>query len=103
MVTNKTLSDYLGVLSRETLILYIFLICMKGFSYKIKQYEIRRLSIFRYSSVVTYLFFTYDSIIFSEGNIKDKIMHILDLYASVNGQCANFNKSTIAFSPNIPE
>ena len=51
---------------------------------------------------VSHLFFTDDSIIFSKAECKT-LIEVLDLYCTTSGQLVNFNKSSILFSPNVPQ
>lgn len=87
---------------------YLFLFYTKGLTglhNRVEHYgHIQGLKINRHAPPITHLLFADDCLIFTGAKTTKTahLQHILKLYEDVLGQCINFQKSKIAFSPNTP-
>ncbi|KAI9160304.1 hypothetical protein LWI28_006978 [Acer negundo] len=86
---------------------YLFILCAEALSCLIRKSERdgRTLGVrcCRGSPLISHLFFTDDSIVFSKASIESgiQIKEILRLYEKASGQQVNLQKSSITFSPNV--
>ena len=113
VLINGFLGEYFrphrGLRQGDPLSPYLFVLCEEGLSsmiYQAKQAQmLRRIRITRAAPMVSHLFFADDSIIFSRASEDEcsTIINILNTYERATGQKANFEKSSIFFSPNVNE
>ncbi|XP_057811629.1 uncharacterized protein LOC131025859 [Salvia miltiorrhiza] len=81
----------------------------KGFSSLLRSYENQGLfsgiSLARFRSTITNLFFTDDSLIFFKANeeVAKGFKEVLHIYESASSQVINLDKSTVSFSPNTKQ
>lgn len=88
---------------------YLFLLCMKGFSMLLKaavrSFCISGVAVAENSHVVSHLLFADDSLVYLLADAQEcsSFVNILRDYEKASGQCVNFDKSMVCFSPNINE
>ncbi|XP_073119607.1 uncharacterized protein [Henckelia pumila] len=97
-----------GLFQGDPLSPYLFLICMEGLS-SLLQAESRRGSIHgiqvaRNAPKISHLFFADDSYLFFNATSDEcaNVKRCLRIYEKASGQTVNFDKSSITFSPNLP-
>ena len=93
-----------GLRQGDPLSLYVFLLCAEGLAPRSKQAYLskmlRGISIARGAPIISHLFFTNDSIIFSNATLREAstIKNILRHYEEAPRQKVNVEKSEISFS-----
>ncbi|KAL5551912.1 hypothetical protein UlMin_002088 [Ulmus minor] len=98
-----------GIRQGDPLSLYLFVICARGFSELLIDFERKKLfkgvKIAPSCPSITHLFFADDSLIFCREKRADcfQLRQCLVLYEKVAGQSINFDKSALSFSPNTGE
>lgn len=85
---------------------YLFILCAEAFSSLIHVAEVAKLiQGIRFSKdlMVSHLFFRDDSLIFCRAATRDccSLKEIFNVYSAAFGQCFNFKKSLMLFSPNV--
>lgn len=85
---------------------YLFILCAEAFSSLIHVAEVAKLiQGIRFSKdlMVLHLFFLDDSLIFCRAATRDccSLKEIFNVYSVAFGQCFNFKKSLMLFSPNV--
>lgn len=99
----------MGLCQGDPLSSYLFLICIKGFSALIKNYEsrgmIRGIKVARGAPTVSHIFFTDDSYIYRRANMEEsvQIMNLLATFEKASGQKIIVDKSNVFFCCNMVE
>ena len=98
-----------GLCQGDPFSLSLFLLCVEGLSAVVNEaarnQQWMSISICRGCPRITHLFFADDSILFSKANAKEsqKLKQILQTYEEAFGQKINIEKSSMFFSPNMPQ
>lgn len=98
-----------GIRQGDLLSLYLFILCMKRLSRKIKRSVLSKdwspIKISKYEPPISHLFFADDIILTVKANQKncDAIAKILKSFGALSGQQVNKAKSKILFSRNSPK
>ena len=88
---------------------YLFIICVKGLSSFLREYESRGLihgyKVARNAPIISHLFFADDSFLFFQADMREcsKVKGVLTTYEKASGQVINFQKSSVSFSQNVDE
>ncbi|KAA3462680.1 reverse transcriptase [Gossypium australe] len=98
-----------GLRQGDPLSPFLFLICSEGLSSLIRAARreglIRGAKASRSGPEISHLLFADDCILFGEASSRgaEILKNILQVYESCSGQCMNFTKSTVFYSPNTTE
>ncbi|CAM8978422.1 unnamed protein product [Rhodiola kirilowii] len=96
-----------GLRQGDPISLYLFLICADWLSYALNRYQklgyIRGVRIYRGASVITYLMFVDDCVLFLKANrnVVQWVSSLLKKYEKVSGQKVNLTKSEVVCSENV--
>uniref|UniRef100_A0A5B7AER2 Reverse transcriptase domain-containing protein n=1 Tax=Davidia involucrata TaxID=16924 RepID=A0A5B7AER2_DAVIN len=98
-----------GLRQGDPLSPYLFILCAEAFSALPRKAEgenkIHGIAVARNAPKISHLFFADDSLLFAKA-IEDQVLEIsriIELYGDASGQQINFDKSSLSFSPNVPE
>lgn len=97
-----------GLRHGDSLSSYLFLICMKGLSLLLHDFEHRKLikgiKVARTAPTISHMFFADDSYIFCKAtsDSANNILQLLNIFEVASGQQINKEKSSIFFSRNTP-
>lgn len=95
-----------GIRQGDPLSSYLFLICTKGFTALIKDYERRRfiqgIRVARGAPTLSHMFFADDSYIYCQASKEeaDHVINMLRIFEKASGQQINIDKSSVFFSRN---
>ncbi|KAA3473267.1 reverse transcriptase [Gossypium australe] len=98
-----------GLRQGDPLSPYLFLFCGEGLSALMRlacqEKKISGAKVCRGSPTITHLMFAYDCILFGEVSNRgvNVFKDILSEYEACSGQCVNFKKSKVFFSPNVTD
>lgn len=96
-----------GLRQGDPLSSYLFLICIEGFTYLIKECELRRLlrgiQVAREAPHISHMFFADDCYIYCKADKEEAthIIHLLNVFERVSGKKINMDKSSVFFSRNV--
>ncbi|VVA31667.1 PREDICTED: reverse mRNAase [Prunus dulcis] len=97
-----------GLRQGDPLSLYLFLLVSEALSLNLSKLtrdgNIQGIKLARRSPTLSHLFFADDSLFFLKADVLNcqRFMQVLDKYCLASGQCVNFEKSNMVFSPNTP-
>ncbi|CAM8976493.1 unnamed protein product [Rhodiola kirilowii] len=97
-----------GLRQGDPLSPYLFILCMEWLSRKLYSLQenktISGIRICRGAPSISHLFFADDVLLLFkvEGNTASVIKSVLATYEQLSGQTVNLDKSTVVFSPNVP-
>lgn len=96
-----------GIRQGDPLSPYLFIICAKGLSSLIRNYEQRQwingIKICRRAPVVSHMLFADDSYFYCKADSAEasKVLQLLQVYEGASGQQVNKGKSSVFFSSNV--
>uniref|UniRef100_A0A803PQN1 Reverse transcriptase domain-containing protein n=1 Tax=Cannabis sativa TaxID=3483 RepID=A0A803PQN1_CANSA len=105
---SKEILPTRGLRQGDPLSPYLFLLCSEGLAAALNiQKQLGNfdgISIARTAPAVSHLLFADDTLIFAKATYSscNALQAALQLYNQATGQCVNFGKSSILFSPNTP-
>uniref|UniRef100_A0A803PQ54 Reverse transcriptase domain-containing protein n=1 Tax=Cannabis sativa TaxID=3483 RepID=A0A803PQ54_CANSA len=97
-----------GLRQGDPLSPYLFLLCSEGLAAALRIQEqlgnFDGISIARSAPAISHLLFADDTLVFAKATHSscNALQAALQLYNQATGQCVNFGKSSILFSPNTP-
>uniref|UniRef100_A0A803PBN7 Reverse transcriptase domain-containing protein n=1 Tax=Cannabis sativa TaxID=3483 RepID=A0A803PBN7_CANSA len=98
-----------GLRQGDPLSPYLFLLCAEGLSSLLRAHQseglFKGVAISRRAPSISHLLFADDSLIFcsTDRDSCSSLRDIFQLYCQASGRAINFAKSSILFSPNIPQ
>lgn len=97
-----------GLRQGDPLSSYLFLLCIKGLTALLKNFETRKLvqgiKVARNAPSISHMLFADDSYIFCKASLEnaDNVLQLLDIFERASRQKINVNKFSVFFSNNSP-